>query len=183
MGIENMYEEAANEGPTPEQLSAISILAERQVKCEIALEAAEMAVKKAKAALRDVQEKELPEAMSAAGCQSFKTTSGFAISIKEDISASLAEGKKDGAINWLKEHGHGAIVSTDVIVPFSSGEEEEAKQLLEWLVENGHVASAKTSVNTATLKALIRELERNGVEVPLETLGAFKWKKSVIVKS
>src|SRR5687768_6359494 len=95
-----MYEDAL-EGPDAKQLETISTLAAKQIALERLLDTANEDVKRISAALRKVQEQDLPDAMSAAGCKSFTMPDGRGITIKKDISASLAEGKKGPAIEWL----------------------------------------------------------------------------------
>lgn len=174
------YENEASAGPDANQLKLISELAARQVQLEAELAELEAKVKEKAKALRQVQEKDLPDAMTAAGCKAYTTVDGRSITIKEDISASLAEGKKGPAIEWLRANGYGDIVSEDVTVAFGKGQEEQAHALVEELTQKGLIAVRKANVNTATLKALIRELLAEGVDVPLETLGAYEWKKAII---
>lgn len=176
----SMYEDAAPAAPDDSQLGTISALAMRQVDLENEIERIEKELANKKRDLRKVQEIDLPEAMAAAGCKSFTLPDGHGITIKEDISASLAEGKKAPAIAWLKEHGYGDIVSEDVMISFGKGQEAAAVQLVEELVGAGLFPKRTTNVNTATLKSLIRELLEKGQEVPLETLGAFQWRKAII---
>lgn len=174
------YENEAQSGPDEGQLKLISDLAARQVRLTRQAAEQEAALKETQRQLRKVQEQDLPDAMTAAGCKAFTTAEGYGITIKEDISASLAEGKKAAAIDWLRENGYGDIVSDDVAVSFGKGKEEEALALVERLAEEGLIPVRKTNVNTATLKSLIRELLAQGEDVPLETLGAYQWKKAII---
>jgi hypothetical protein len=118
--------------------------------------------------------------MAEVGMSTFTLLDGRGVTIKEDISASLAGDKKDGAIAWLKEHGYSDLVSVDVEVGFGAGDEEKARALAQELIGKGIIPKLAQSVNTGTLKSLIRELLEQGAEVPLETLGAYRWRKAVI---
>lgn len=173
------YENEA-QAPDQNQLKVISELAARQVRLEMELAQLEADAKAKAKELRQVQETDLPDAMKAAGCKAYTTQDGRGITIKEDISASLSEGKKGPAIEWLRANGYGDIVSDDVTVAFGKGEEPAALALVEKLAEDGLLPVRKTNVNTATLKALIRELRAQGVDVPMETLGAYEWSKAII---
>jgi hypothetical protein len=172
--------EAEIDAPDNAQLALISALAAKQVRLETEVAQAEFELKKKQKELRQVQEVDLPEAMKAAGCKAYTTSEGRGITIKEDIAASLAEGKKDAAIAWLRENGHGDIVKQDVIISFGKGQEAEANELVADLADDGYIPLQKTDVNTATLKALIRELRKRGDDVPMDLLGAYEWKKAII---
>jgi len=178
----SMYDE---DGPGPvivnaDQLKVISDLAAKQIDLETQVVQITASLKAATEALRRVQEIDLPDAMSAAGCKGFTTPNGRGITIKEDISASLSEGKREGAVAWLRENGFGDIVSEDVTLSFGKGHESEALEMVKELAGRGLIPQRKTNVNTATLKSLIRELMEEGLDVPLETLGAYQWKKAII---
>ena len=172
--------ESVQQAPDETQLNVISQLAAKQVRLDIECQQLEANLKAKQKELRQVQEKDLPDAMAAAGCKAYTTQDGRGITIKEDISASLSEGKKGPAIEWLRSNGYGDIVSEDVTVAFGKGEEPAARALVEKLAEEGLLPVRKTNVNTATLKALIRELKAQGVDVPMETLGAYEWSKAII---
>lgn len=168
--------------PSQEQLETINNFVRMQLQRQQEVEDAENVLAAAKKRLRQIQEIDLPSAMEAAGCSEFKTKEGLKVSIKKDISASLSEGKKPAAIEWLLRNGHSEIVKTDVIIPFDRTESDSAQvaELTSYLQSAGYAFTSKNDVNTATLKALIRELRENGVDVPLETLGAFEWKKAIV---
>lgn len=175
------YEQEAQEsGPDQGQLAVISGLAKRQLALAAELAELEARVKAKALELRQVQEKDLPDAMLAAGCKGYTLATGEGITIKEDISASLAEGKKGPAVEWLRANGFGDIVTEDVTVAFGKGKEKDATKLVAALAEQNLIAVRKTNVNTATLKSLIRELKAEGQEVPMDLLGAYEWRKAVI---
>jgi len=172
--------EAADDGPNEEGLKLIGELAARQRKVEDGIAELEDRLKKGKALLRRISEVDLPAAMAEARCLAFKLDDGYELKIDEGISASLADGKKADAIAWLIENGYGDIVTNDITVSFGQGEEEKVTEVVELLREAGHVCGVKQDVNTARVKAIIKERMEAGLDVPMDTLGAFHWKKSVI---
>lgn len=174
------YEAETGSAPDNTQLKLISELVAQQLDIEAAIAALDASLKEQNRRLRKVQESDLPQAMLAAGCKAYTTADGHSVTIKEDISASLAEGKKGPAIAWLRENGHGDLVSEEVYVAFGRGQEEEADQVASLIAQEGYTPTRRTNVNTATLKSLIRELRANGTDVPLETLGAYEWQKAII---
>jgi hypothetical protein len=167
------YEEAST--PDATQLEQISVLAKKQQKLLQLVQQAENALATAQAALRQVQEIDLPDAMLAAGCKAFTLDSGDSIKVVEGISASLSAEKRVAACAWLRDHGYGDLVSDDVTLSFGKGQEDKARALAVELI--GRVV---TNVNTGTLKALIREKMEEGVDMPLDTLGAYLWRKAEI---
>lgn len=176
-----MYEEAAqDDGPSKDQLSEITRLAKAQVVAEADVVEAERKLKAAKKALFDIQEKSLPDAMTAANMKQFKLADGTAVKIQDGLSASLTKEMRAGACSWLREHGFGDLVSEDVEISFGRGEEAKAKALVDELLKKGMFPSCKTDVNTARLKSFIKEQMEAGNEVPLDLFGAYPWKKSMV---
>lgn len=173
------YEEKAT--VTDDQIKTISTLARKQIELMHAYDRAEKELKAAKIALYNVQEKELPEAMLAAGMEAFTLATGEKVSVKETLYASIAQKNKNAAIAWLMDNGHGEIVKENVLLPFEKGEHEKVVELLEILEENGYLNHAVDDVvNTATVKSLIKELLEKGEAVPLELFGAHFARKAEV---
>lgn len=166
--------------PDAAQLKLIADLAAQQLRLEAQVAAKEKELALLQMMLRKVQETDLPDAMAAAGCRSFTLTSGQSISIEEGITASLTEAKRVVACQWLRANGFGDLVSENLILRFGRGEEAAATELATELVQRGMLPAMKTDVNTGTLKALIKEQLAAGVELPLDLLGAYQWKKAKI---
>jgi hypothetical protein len=165
---------------TPAQLENISKLAEQQVELERDVSKAEENLKTLKRRLANIQELELPEAMIAAGCAGFTMKSGRSITIKEDLSASISESKREYVVGWLRERGHDDIVTTDIRASLGKGSGELAQKAAQMLIELGVVPSVNEGVNTSTFKALIRELRDEGEDIPYSELGVHPWKKAII---
>lgn len=181
MSSTSMYE---NEdiGPSADQLKAISDLAARQIELEDEVAELEARLKEKKKDLDKVMMVDLPDAMAAAGCQAFVTSNGNGITVKKDISASVSEAKRAEVCAWLRANNFGDLVSEDVTVSFGKGREKDALELVEDLAARNLIPVRKTSVNTASLKALIREQMAAGVDMPLDLLGAHEWKKAQIAR-
>lgn len=163
-----------------EQLKKLSRLAEMQVATEDDIAKLEEQLKAKKKDLQKLAEKEIPELMTEIGMAEFKLTSGYGVKIEKGLTASITGKKKQPAIDWLVANGYGDIVSADLSVPFSNGERTKAVEMCSTLLEQGIIAKVSDDVNTGTLKSVIRERLEQGLPVPLETLGAYEWKKSVI---
>jgi Asp-tRNA(Asn)/Glu-tRNA(Gln) amidotransferase C subunit len=168
--------------PSNAEVTEIAALARLQLDRQIKVAQLEEELKSWQAALRQVQEVDLPNAMQQAGVSEIKLPSGEKITIKDDVYASIPKDERyDQAMSWLRDHGFGDIIKNEVKVAFGKGEEDEAVALMEELDANGwkNYTSAVT-VHASTLKALIREQLAKGADFPLELFGAMPVSKAVI---
>lgn len=165
---------AANASTTGDKLSQLSQLAERQLEAEKRVAEKERELEEAKSHLRDLAEVQIPELMDGAGVLEYRTTTGLFISIKETIRASVTEEKKPEAFAWLRNNGHGALISRVVSVSFGRGEDTKAEELVEELGVKGLSPESKTSVNANTLSAFVREQLREGLDIPVELFGVHR---------
>ena len=172
------FEEDVQEA-TNEQLTEISSLAKLQLKQQKAADEITEKLKEANKVLRKTQEQDLPEAMLNAGLEKFTTTNGLNISVSETLYASISKKNKPKAIAWLMDNGQSSLVKEDVNIPFDKGDHERVMRLVEDLQDHYPVAVNET-VNTASVKAMIKELLADSKEVPLELFGAYFARKSVI---
>ena len=108
------------------------------------------------------------------------TSSGIEVTIKRDIKASLPGHERVearlGALRWLTEHGHGAVIKNQVFITLERGEDSRADDLVVELRSRGFVAEAKKDVNPQTLGALAREVMGEGKIVPRDRFNLFDFK-------
>lgn len=161
-----------------EQLTTIAELAAQQLHLEALIVAREVDLKATKDNLKKVQEVQLPEAMAIAGVTEFKLTSGAKISIKEDLSVSVPKSRMMEIAAWLKTNGLGDILKETMVV--SLGSPEEAADIRDFLVAHEMSGDAKMDVNTATLKAVLREQIAEGKDIDLKLFGAYAWRRAII---
>ena len=155
-------------------------LIEQQRQAEAEVERLEEELRQAKKKLVDVSERQIPDLMDEMGFEEFVTKSGFKIQVKKTLRCSIGGDKKEQAIAWLKEHGHGDIVKRTVQVPFLVGQEDAASQLLSELRERFGTASEEAKVEPQTLKALLTKLLKEGKEIPMETFGTYEQRQAKI---
>jgi len=175
--------DAALTAPSNEQLKTISALAARQMKLERELAEINQKAKDVQKQLRQVSEIDLPEAMGEAGIEAFTTSDGANIAVRETLYASFpkAAAKKREAIQWLIDNDLATIVKEDVHVPFDKGEVEKVGRLVELLEQSGFDEyRVVETVNTGTIKAVIKELLQEGKDVPLQLLGAYFVRKAEV---
>jgi hypothetical protein len=177
-----MKEEDYDETPElgVELAQSITELARLQYRQEQEVTRIQLLLKEAEKALNKTSHVDLPDAMASAGLETMTLTGGYVVSVKSGISVSVAGDKKGPALSWLEESGHGDIVTLDLLVTFGLDSAERAKDASDLLLEAGYASCVKRDVNTARLKALVAELLEKGEELPLDTLGVYKFKKSVI---
>jgi len=170
-------------GPTNEQLTEISKLASIQQRQEADVEKLEGLLKTAKKALRKTSEDDLPGAMQAAGMEEFKTITGLTVKVKETLYASIPKARKPSAIAWLLDHAQSALIKEDVIIPFDKGDHDRMSALTASLEEGGYTVVINETINTGSIKAMIKEMLENGQDVPLDTFGAYFHTRSEIKTS
>lgn len=159
--------------PSVDMLKGISELAEMQLIREVEVERATLRLKEARQALFKIQEIELPDLMLQAGMEKFTLSNGKTVEVKETLYASIAKKNKAAALKWLETNGHGSLISENLSVPFEKGMHAQLTELIDLLEHNGYPAfSVGETVNTGSIKALIKELLADGIDVPLDLFGA-----------
>lgn len=139
------YGEDLNIGPTDNILAKISHLAELQLVAEVDVEKKQAELKAAQERLRDLSERQLPEAMAEARQTSLKTDSGATVELKDVVRASLAEGRKPKAIQWMRDNNRQALIRTTIEIPFEAGRDIAAlglRLLLGYIARNSDVMQA-----------------------------------------
>ena len=154
----------------------LSTLAQEQAQSEATVADLEAQLKQEKAHLRHVSEVQIPELMDELGIETFKTTEGFTITVKEKIRASLTQANLFAGVEWLRENGHGAIVKRIMsVVPTSEEEAEIIKAALK-----DFDLTDKPSVHANTLSKWAREMLEDGRTVPEELFGLFRQRVSKV---
>ena len=134
--------------------------------------AAEAVLKAAQERVRQLEEFRLPELMREAGQEKLRTIDGIEVELTEKLFAAWSKANEAQAVAWLEKHGQGAIVQRRLELLFGRNEAERADEALGVILEAGLTPTDKQTVNPQTLAAVIRELLAEGVDVPLELLGA-----------
>lgn len=133
---------------------------------------AEEALKAAQQRVRAMEEFTIPELMREAGQEKLRTSDGLEVELVETLRASIPAANLPGALQWLIEHNQSAIIKRDIRLQFGKNEEDRADAVLAIILEAGYTPTDKQIVHPQTLAAVIRELVAEGVDVPMELLGA-----------
>lgn len=180
---DNLFEEFdkdASAVPTPEKLSQIAVLAERQRLWRDRVETLDKELSDAKQSLRQIQEVELPEIMLSCGVREFKLVNGLKIVIKKFYQGKITPENRAEAFSWLKEQGHDDIIKNTVYMQFGKGEDQQAEVAIKMLQSFGYTPANEKSIHAMTLKAFIKEMVETGADLPLETFGVYIGNKAEI---
>lgn len=168
---------------TPEQLSEISQLANEQLRLEDEIASSEAQVKELKQQLSKIQQNLLPDLLLTAGLQQFQTVKGDQVKVKEDLSVSVPKAKLEFITSWLEENGHGDIITGKVAVDLPKNSHNERKAAVEALLAAGLEPYEDMTVNTMTLKSILKKCIAEGTTIDLSEFGAFAWKKTEIKRA
>lgn len=163
-----------------EQLQPLAALVGHMVNQQKTVEQLEAQLKDAKKSLRRVEEIDIPTMMAEVGLEAVTMEDGSQLSIKEQLYASISAKHKAQAVDWLMNNGHESLVKEDVVVPFDRGQASEVAQLSRLLSDSGYTYKVSEAINTASVKALIKELLESGTDVPLDVFGAYFVRKAVL---
>ena len=141
------------------------------------LEEEELRLKGLKAEILEIEQKELPDAMTACGnLKSFTLKDGSEIKIKDEIFCSIPVDKKAAAFKWLEENGHSELIKHDVKVSFPKGKYDQADKLIDVLSKNFKDIpyEEKTDVHAQTLKAFAKDQYKLGQTLPEEYFSVYE---------
>jgi hypothetical protein len=154
-------------------LEKIAALAQQLLQYESRIEAVKSNLKQLEATYRRISENELPEAMDAAEVSEFRMTDGRRITVGDEYHAGIPKAKEQEAFEWLRTNGFDGIIKRELSVKFGKGDDDKATELNnELCARYGDHFSDKEAIHHSTLKAFLRELVEEGVDVPLDLFGA-----------
>jgi hypothetical protein len=170
-------------GPNSGDLEELALLAERLQEADLEVARAEEALRRAQKIQSDLAEHQIPEKMDEVGVETFRTKSGFTISVKETIRASIPAARKDEAFQWLEDHGHGGLIKRTVVVGFDREEEAQARNLVQQLGSEFENVKTDRKVEPSTLRAFIAERLRAEEDIPLALFGAYRQRVAKVTAS
>lgn len=121
--------------------------------------------------VRSLSEVRIPELMEELGQTTIRTTSGVKLSVAQKVRCG--DLKRADGLAWLRKNGLAGLIKSEVVVPFAKGGDAGAHKLVERLEDLGLTSWLTQRVQWNTLAATIRGQLEDGVDVPLETLGAY----------
>jgi len=161
------------------RITALAALMREQL---AAVADAESQLATCRAALLRTRREDLPELMRELGLSSVKLESGETISVKDDVNASIPPDRRAEAYAWLEDHGYGGILRTQVAIPYSHGEHDQAmKDAAELSAQLGRSATLDESIPPQTLRAFVRERLAAGESIPFDLFGIHVYSDTKIV--
>lgn len=177
----NFEEDALTIKGSASQLKGIASLADRLVKLRAEEETAEIRLKAIQAKRRDLEERELPDAMDAVGMASFKTKQGDEIVVKQIVSASIPKKNLTEALLWLRTNGHENLIKSNLGIALARGQTKEHDKVLAALKKIPNIEiSDNESVHAQTLGAWCREQLSHGTAIPQELLGVYVGRRAEV---
>lgn len=179
MNFEDFEDDA---GPSDNDLKALVKAAEELADLKEQIDDLESTLAEINNHYNYIAQQEIPQLMEELGLKTFELKDGRKIGVKDFISGSLPKDEEgfEWSVNWLKKNELESILKTDVSMKFGKGEENFVKNVVGLLVDNGYQPEQKYGVHPQTLYAAIRELQKNGVDIPFEQLGLYAGKKADI---
>jgi len=163
-GTSMSYDYSDFTGTGADLLQAISDAGDQIIAAEAEVAEAEAVLKRATTKLRQLTDVVVPELMERASMEEFKLKDGRKVKIDEQVRASLAQERAPEGIEWLREHGHGGAVKTQVVTEFGMGTDEEALGFYEKTktLTNRGMTTFKSTVHSSTLASLMKTLLQEG---------------------
>jgi cell division septum initiation protein DivIVA len=161
-----------------EGLGHVSELVEKMMLAKADMERLETDLALAKETYDGYAERMLPDALNALGITQIKTSDGRMLTVKKEYYAKIAEKHTGNAYEWLKEHGHAAIMRDTVSI--SVANEAAADEAEQNLYAMGLDVDRKKTVHPSTLKAFVKEQIEAGTDIPRDVFGVYEtWKTTV----
>lgn len=180
----SMFESDSAEAAKPAENATISLarvteLGRVMLLRQADVAAAEAALTAAKEALREVETVDLPELMKEVGLSSFTMPDGTRIEVRNEISCAITVEKRPEAHAWLRSHGFGGLIKTEVAASFAAGESELALEAAESIADAfEREVDVIEVVHPATLKSWVKEQIEAGTPPPFELFGVFPYDKA-----
>jgi hypothetical protein len=171
--------------PNTDQLKELQTKGNEALNLSLEVEDLELQLKNKKEELRKLTEVTLPDLMSAVGMKKFETDAGAKIEVRDFVNGSLPKDaqKRAEALDWLVNNGAGDLIKNSFSVKMNREQQTEAVDLYAYLKALGVDFERKEDVHPQTLAAEARQRMKDGMSVPLETLGLYAGKHAKVSKS
>lgn len=179
--MSDFLDELEEDGKAPStNLADVRALAMKQLELEAEVAKHEALLKDAQAALRKIDQGDLPAALKAAGIPSFKLENGMTVSYSEDLKVSVPKASKPAVVAKMREWGYEASVSNVLTVDLGKGNDNAVKSLSSAAEEMGLAVSVSEDIATGTVKKALNARIKEGKSDDLPTFGAFTFTKSTV---
>lgn len=163
---------------TSDGLARLAELADRQATAEARVDELQEDLKRAKAEVAEVAEKLIPDLMDELEVSEFTTRSGLKVTVGERVVCPQLRNAE--GLEWLRDHGQGGLIKSQVVVPFTRGDDTDAAQLVERLRGEGLSAQHDSHVVWNTLASAIKSMREDGEVVPMELFRAHDLRRAKV---
>jgi len=161
-------------------LGEITALADKQLQLEGDIDRLEQQLAAKKKELNVVMLDRLPAAMQSVGLKSLVLTSGKTVNLKEEMTISVPAKRKAEIIGKLRSMDLAYLVANSISINFDKGADDQADKTMKFATEQGLEAIRSETVNSASLKKLLNDRRKEGVNDDLSFFGAFVVTKTTI---
>lgn len=173
---------------TNEELAQVAELSRHLYLEERKMESLEAELERVKERVTQLRDVQLPNAMESLGMESLKLSNGYSIKIQPFFTGSIPpnEGKtadpvrREKCFTWLRTHGFGALIKTEVKVSAGQGDEKLLAKVTKVLEKAGIPFFQADNVHHMTLKSFIREQCEAAHPPPVELFNTFQGKRAKI---
>jgi len=159
-------EEDCAPSATKDDLQRLRDLADKQIAAQEAVDLAKGRLASCEKALRDIEEREIPDLMREVGITEFQLSDGMKISLEDKLFASVSAENKAAAYAWFEANGYERLVKRTYQIPFGRDEAEECAKIEAVLAEMEFDFRKELKVEPATVKSVIKKRLEAGQEVP-----------------
>ena len=168
--------------PASNELGAIAEAAQRVLILQDEINALREQLKDKEQTLRQLTETEMPDLMQELNVKDFTLTDGSQVKLTDIVNASIpsagaierAKGdnkeelyeRQQQCFDWLRSHGGGELIKSNVEVQFGKGEDESCTVFKKELRDKKIFYRDSMGVHPQTLKAFIGECLGRGIKVP-----------------
>lgn len=177
----NLADEAQDE-ISHEDTVGLTELMKQLEEAEAAVQKFEAALTKAKEWERKLRQEIIPNYFDALPNHTpfIGLSDGRKLEVVADFAAKITEKNKAAALQWLREHGAGALIKNEVKATFGKGDDEKALALKAELDAKGYIAEQNEAIHWRTLRKFVGEqIEANG-ELDEDLLGVYKYRTTKI---
>jgi hypothetical protein len=168
-----VHEDATKVVPSDGDLTRVATLARTLKHYKDALAQLEARVSAGKQMIKQIEETDLPDAMTACGIETFTLDDGSKIEANQMVVGSIPESRRDEALAWLREHGHGDLIKGQLTVLVPREKSEMSAEVIQQLKDMGLEVESKETVHPQTLQKWAREMLADGEDIPASLLGLY----------
>ena len=155
------------------QLESLSTLCKEMLEQREMIANLEEQLKTIKEKERELSEERIPNKMSELGYSKLQLKDGQKIEVKPFYAAKIPSERVSEAFQWLRDNGHGDLIKNNVTLTFGRSQDNEAKNLVDELKQNGHNVNQVEKVEPMTLKAFVKDEITQGRSVPSDLFGVY----------